>query len=367
MRSAGLAPACLLDAQSSAADAVVPWKGCAGSGGLGAAEGGDKGKGLQQQQQQQHQQQQRPAGEEEHLLHPQLPTGPFLRVLELLPPQDQACSGRLACRDAWRHLLGVHHRTAHISQPLPPHAVHWFELYGPAVLKELTFQEKLTRPMSAAAASGSTANLAAVWGLVRQGLHPEMLRTEAYAYGCRLASIEAVLVREGHAQLLPWLVNSGYPVNARHAFMAAAQFCDLAGLQSVWELLQPQLQPVYGLFYNALDRAASCSTGDAIAKMEWLLQHCAAAGAPAVASIPTMAAGVAAARGDLDLLRWMLQRGCDFNAFWCDLDYGGRLLPTPMRHADLEVVSGWCGRRAARCRPLLLPMEKMKMQRRATG
>ncbi len=102
---------------------------------------------------------------------PHLPTGPFLRVLELLPAQDRACSGRLSCMDARLHLSGVHHLTAHLTQPLPPHAVPWFERYGPEALKQLPFKEKLTRPMAAAAASGSTANLAAVWGLVRQGLH----------------------------------------------------------------------------------------------------------------------------------------------------------------------------------------------------
>ncbi len=268
---------------------------------------------------------------------PRLPTGPFLRVLEFLSAQDRACSGRLACRDAWRHLSGVHHRTAHLSQPLPPHAVPWLEHYGPDALKQLTFQDKLTRPMAAAAASGSTANLAAVWGLVRQGLHPELLQTGCYDYGCRLDSIEAVLVREGHAHLVPWLLGSGCPFNARTAVLAAAQHCDLAGLQAVWRLLQ-----LYGSHtHEALAWAASSSsTEDALAKMDWLVREYEATWGTACI-IPTAAV---AATADLVLLRWMLQRGCDFNAYGDEL-FGSYVLHTAMRHAGLEVVE-WLVREA---------------------
>ncbi len=220
----------------------------------------------------------------------------------------------------------------------------WFERYGPEALRQLPFKEKLIRPMAAAAASGSEANLAAVWGLVRQGLHPELLRDRYYNFGAGSDSAVTFLVREGHAHLLPWLLDSGYPVDAEYAFLAAAQYCDLAGLQTAWQLLLPQLAPFHGLRHDALEWAAGSPTAkDAVAKMEWLLQQHEEAGAVLDFS-PTVAA-VAAGTGDLIRLRWMLQRGCDFNAYGNELDDSGRVLPTPMWRAGLEVVE-WLVREA---------------------
>ncbi len=317
-------------------------------GGGGGEEQAAVGVGTERQLQQQRQQQQHHQEDDgsDVVMFSRLPTGPFLRVLEFLPAQDRACSGRLACRDAWWHLSGVHHRTAYLSQPLPPHAVPWFERYGSEALKQLPHREKLTQPMSAAAASGSTANLAAVWGLVRQGLHPELLQAGHYSFASRFGSVGAVLVRDGHAHLLPWLLDNGHPVDAQAALLRAAQYCNLAGLQAVWQLLRPDRQ----LINDALAFAArSISTDDAIAKMEWLLQqHGETGGAN---RLPPRAAAAAAGTGDLSRLQWMLQRGCDFYYYEGidnGLDTSGRLLTIALSHAGLEVVE-WLVREAG-CR-----------------
>ncbi len=344
MRSADLAPACVVDAQSGA-DTVVPWEEGAGSGGLGAAEWGVKGKDQHQQRQQQ---QRRQARDEEHRLHPQLPTGPFLRVLELLPPHDRACSGRMACRDAWRHLSGVHHRTAHLSQPLPPHAVPWFERYGPEALKQLNLTDRLLQPMCAAAASGSEANLAAVWGLVRQGFLPELLLSGKNMYSIDVETPCEVLVREGHAHLLPWLMDNGYPIDAPETLCAAAHHCDLAGLQAVWQLLQPRFHRYPDWAWDAvLARAAeSSATEHAIAKMGWLMQQ--EAYRP-MGRLPLYVAQVAVKTGDIPRLRWMLQRGCEWDYSkdenMTEWERTISVLPTAMRHAGLEVVE-WLVREA---------------------
>ncbi len=342
MQSVDLAPAGVVAAQGSAAESAIP---CGES--TVAADGGGRGRDpmeQQQQQQQRQQQQQKDDGLDSHLFS-KLPTGPFLRVLELLPAQDRACSGRLACMDAWRHLSGVHHCTAHLSQPLPPHAVPWFERYGPEALKQLTLYNKLTQPMAAAAASGSAANLAAVWGMVRQGLHPELLQARHYYFG----GSEAVLVQEGHAHLLPWLLDSGYPVDAYQTVKAAACYCDLPGLQAAWGLLQPTL---HGREWReAVEAAAiSCAAEDAIAKMDWLLQQQhqqQQMQGPLEPIVELSVAQAAAQTGDIVRLRWLLQRGCTFQALPDEVagERGGSALPGAMRHAGLEVVE-WLVREA---------------------
>ncbi len=162
-------------------------------------------------------------------------------------------------------------------------------------------------------------------------------------------SVEAVLVREGHAHLLPWLLSSGYPVDAEAALLAAAQHCDLAGLQTLWRLLIAHVDPYHDLLHHdALELAAGSPTGSptsqgAVAKMGWLMQQHGAAGA--VLHLSPTAAAAAAGTGDLTRLRWMLQHGCDFNAYGNELDDSGRVLPSAMRHAGLEVVE-WLVREA---------------------
>lgn len=243
---------------------------------------------------------------------PQLPTGPFLRVLELLSAQDRACSGRLACRDAWRHLSGVHHCTAHLSQPLPPHAVPWFEQYGPEALKQLTFGERLLLPMCAAAASGSDVNLAVVWGTVRQGLLPEMLHSCKDMFTRNANHPASVLVREGHVHLLPWLLDSGYPIyTSTHdqILCTAAGQCDLAGLQAVWQLMQPRFHRIAdmgSLWEYMLKYAAATSSKEvAIAKVNWLVQQ-----EPyrPMGRLPKEVALAAVRLGDIPRLQWALSR-----------------------------------------------------------
>ncbi len=283
---------------------------------------------------------------------PQLSTGPFLRALELLPPQDRACSGRLACRDAWRHLSGVHHRTARLSQPLPPHAVPWFERYGPDALKQLTFNERQLQPMCAAAASGSEANLAAVWGMVRQGFLPEQLECYQYIHVHEASHPSSVLVREGHAHLLPWFMNSGYPIypDAYDGILCtAAHHCDLAGLQAVWQVMQPHFHriPTPDLTWGSMlsQAAASCAKEDAIAKVSWLMQQ-----GPyrPMGRMPKRVALAAVRVGDIPRLQWALQQGCDLGTDETMDEAQKRFsdpLPIAMRHAGLDMVE-WLMREA---------------------
>ncbi len=288
------------------------------------------------------QQQQQEWGGLDAVLFSKLPTGPFLRVLELLPAQDRACSGRLACKDAWRHLSLPHHRTAFLSQQLPPHAVPWFERYGPEALKQLPLSERLETPIRAAAASGSTANLAAVWHLVRKGLPHELLQHETYRFAYGAAKAAEVVVQEGHAHLLPWLKEQGFPIDAQSTFLAAARHGDLASLQLTWDICKNQLKPSLDLAWVALEWAAeSPSSEDAIRKMEWIMLHLGAWLRP-MGRLPPAAAAGAAASGDPVRLRWMLQRGCDFDArreeYRGVLSEDFSILPMAMYTAGLEVI-----------------------------
>ncbi len=166
-------------------------------------------------------------------------------VLSHLRPNDLACSGRQLCRETAQRFSLPRHRTANTSQPLPPHVASWAEEdTAPALsqgLHALSFRRKLCA-LSSAAATGSEANLAVTWRVVRPCLLPgESPQHYADKYQARAEQDPAMAaVRQGHVHLLPYMVQHGCPLDVPRTLAAVAQHCDLSALREAWALL-PQL------------------------------------------------------------------------------------------------------------------------------
>ncbi len=248
-------------------------------------------------------------------------------VLACLSPNEQACVGRLVSRNTCRLLSN--NRTARFGLPLPPSAgtAAW-QPHLRQAFKELSFDNKLGM-LLAAAASGSEANLQLAWGLLRPCLHPELLQRpqgfrERVYYHCRgdLRDPGTAAVRAGHAAaVLPWLVDHGCPLHPHKTLEAAAQHCDLAGLQAAWQLLgcgNGPLENWEGIeLFLSLARTAGLSGGlsggrPAIAKLAWLFSL-----APALllrhhrTELLVRAAVGAASSGSLPVLAWLQGEGLD--------------------------------------------------------
>ncbi len=261
----------------------------------------------------------------------QLPPALQLHILSFLPLNDRALSGRLVSPDAAASLSGPQYCTASLSQPLPPHAVPWAVEAGQQHVRQLPFQYKL-QLLCTAAASGSEANLEVALALYQPSIFPELLHQmhHKWAYPA-FPNPGVVAVRAGHLQLLGWLlrhcptllVEVGYK---REILRAAAQRCDLAGLQAVWAALgcgnstaSPPLMD-----QGFLDWVAA-SPVDAEAKVEWVLAE-----GRGSCSLKESTAAAAARWGDLGRLRWLRERGC--------LMRGQGVLLSALQHADLAVA-----------------------------
>ncbi len=254
----------------------------------------------------------------------QLPTAVQLRILSLLPPNDRTLSGRLVSPDAAAGLSGPEHCTASLFQPLPPHAVPWAVEAGQRHMRQLPFRHK-PQLLCTAAASGSEVNLGVAWDILQLSIFPE--RQFQAAYNCPDPGVAAV--RAGYPQLLGWLVqHCPKLLSAKGTLQAAAQHCDLAGLQAAWEAVL-RMSPIskrsgrMTVDTRVLDAAARSVTGDAIAKMEWLLSIA------ADFSLQECTAAAAARSGDLGRLRWLRERGCPV---------GQSALEAALQHADLAVA-----------------------------
>ncbi len=215
-----------------------------------------------------------PAGRE-------LPTELFLRVLELLPPNEQALSGRLACRDAARRLSTPRHRTVRCDQPMPEHAAD--QCWQRQLLEQarhMTFKHKL-QLMSTVAASGCEANVCLAWGVLRPCVFMEMasqpVGLQGYPYGTypEMDDPGTAAIKAGHEGMIAWLVANGCPLDRDRILQAAALHSSLDGMQHVWDLLpqhdggalgNPQLT-----FTSYAAAAARSCTSDACAKVCWLL------------------------------------------------------------------------------------------------
>ncbi len=261
-----------------------------------------------------------------------LPEELQLRVLGLLPRNDLALSCRFTCKGIGRMLSQPHHTTILLSQPLPPwiSASHWQQQWQ-AGLRKLTFAGKL-RLLSTAAASGSEVNLEVAWRHVRPCLFPDLLpashlstrQPDTYSARMTLDDPGVAAAKAGHAHLLPWLVEHCCPLDPLRTLEAAAQHCDLAGLQNAWQLLAPRLTMLEGspvIDAARVVRMAGRSLGlDARDKVAWLLDQ-----ATAEVTVPASgllrdqlllaAAQGAAAAGKVPLLRWLSgEQGLDLAA-----------------------------------------------------
>ncbi len=279
------------------------------------------------------------------------PSDPLLRILALLPPNDLALSGRLACKDAAQHFQGPQHCTAFLGQPLPSHVSAvgtaqstseassspstptpaatatatapatetWLQASTHDELRQLTFRRKLLL-LSRAAASGCETNVELAWQLLQPHVFPEVLQSD---YCCTLLQrgqssgdpapdVGSVAVASGLAHVLPSLEQRcpGLLDPAR-TLEAAAKHCDLAGLQAAWQLLGQRLrdgcerespQRLQEFWKCMLVTAAGSSTLDAAAKMEWVLGISGGASDPGALA---QAYGAAAASGDLARVGWL--------------------------------------------------------------
>ncbi len=248
----------------------------------------------------------------------QLPIALQLHILSLLPPNERALSGRLVSPEARDGLTGPQHCTASLSQPLPCYAASWAVAAGQGYVRQLPFRHKV-RPLCAAAASGSEVNLEVALALLQPSIFPELLRVAKSDYcGVKLEDPSVAAVKAGHPQLLGWLLRHCPALLQSDKIMsAAAQHCDVTGLQAVWEVLQgragssgssnssdsPPPAPV--LDQSVLDAAAGSVTPDAVAKMKWVLE----AGGGSC-SLRASTAEAAMRSGDLVRLRWLRRHGC---------------------------------------------------------
>ncbi len=266
----------------------------------------------------------------------QLPPALQVHVLSFLPPNDLALSGRLVSTDAADALNKPQHCTASLSQPLPPHTVAWAQSgCWQQHVRQLTFLQKL-QLLCTAAASGSEVNLEVAWALLQPSVFPELLQGCCPQHYGPLLALDpgAAAVKACHPPLLCWLLrHCPRSLVPETVLEAAAEHCDLAGLQLAWRLLQEGAgsgasngRPCPALSQGVLDAAAGSGTSDAVAKMEWVL----AAAGEGACSLQGSTAAAAAGSGDLDRLRWLCDRGCSME--------GRGVLQSALQHADLAVA-----------------------------
>ncbi len=170
------------------------------------------------------------------LLRRQLPTMLQLHILLMLPPNERALSARLVSPDARDALSGPQNCIASLSQPLPAHSASWAQAAGQQHLRQLPFRHKL-QLLCTAAASGCEVNLEVVLALLRANVFPELLQQRREI--CEYPDPGVAASEAGHPQLLGWLLRHCRGlVEPVRTLAAAAQHCDLTGLQAAWAALQ---------------------------------------------------------------------------------------------------------------------------------
>ncbi len=269
----------------------------------------------------------------------ELPTELFLRVLELLPPNEQALSGRLACKDAARRLSTPRHRTVRCGQPLPEHAAD--EGWQRQLSHQLPFRHKL-QLLSTSAVSGCEANVRLAWAVLQPCLFPDMVSepggTSQYPYGANpdVDDPGTAAAKAGHTHMISWLVAHGCPLRRIRTLHAAALHSGLEVLQAVWGLLpEPDgvaLAHVHSQVANLAGSAARSRTPDAWAKVCWLLDRYRATLSTGYLTNVLVSAAEA---GRFDLVRHLydMQHGQDLNNF-----QGRDILQSALQHADLAAA-----------------------------
>ncbi len=268
-----------------------------------------------------------------------LPAAVLSHAFSFLRPNERTLNARFICRDTAAALSDAEYRSASLSQPLPPHAVPWAVEAGQQHVRQLPTWHKLLL-LSTAAASGSEANLEVALALVQQSIFPEMLITGHSVWARQDILPEPdpgeAAFKAGHPQLLGWLLrHCPALLHPGRVLQAAAEHCDLAGLQGVWGELQGDGARAVdwagrerpALNQGVLDAAAGSSTPDAVAKMEWVLDASRGSG-----RLQDSTAEAAACSGDLGRLRWLQERGCRL-----DIPNAGVLM-NALEHADMSVV-----------------------------
>ncbi len=269
----------------------------------------------------------------------ELPTELLLRVLELLPPNEQTLSGRLACKDAARRLSTPRHCTVRCGQPLPEHAAD--ECWQRHLLEQgrhMTFKHKL-QLLSTAAASGCEANVRLAWGVLQPCLFPEMVSERAgakrYPYGAYpdMDDPGTAAAKAGHAGIVAWLAAHGCPLDIGRMRQAAALHSTLEVLQGVWGLLpEPDGGALDDLALQVTYRAAQSRTPDACAKVCWLLDgHRGILSPMHLTDVLTFAADA----GRFDVVRHVLNTRPGHVLSNCQ---GRRLLQGALQHADLAAA-----------------------------
>ncbi len=247
--------------------------------------------------------QQSPENATTHTRPRQLPSTLQLHILSLLPPNEQALSGRFVCPDASSALCS----TASLSQPLPPHAAPWAQEASQTVVRQLSLTRRL-RLLGTAAASGSEVNLEVAWAVVQPSIFPVLPPRKGSSHAM---NVSMSALRAGQPRVLGWLLQRCPElVEPNRVLYFAARDCELAGLQAVWQMLQdgygrrvirypPQLD------HGVLDGAAGSATPDAVAKVEWVRdqggQEC---------RLQPSAVKAAIDAGQMGTLRWLRDQGC---------------------------------------------------------
>ncbi len=268
-----------------------------------------------------------------------LPAAVLSHAFSFLPPIERNLTARFICRDTAAALSEAEYRSASLSQPLPPHALPWAVEAGKQHVRQLPTQHKL-QLFSVAAPSGSEVNLDAALALLQQNVCPEMLITGHSVWARQDILPEPdpgeAAFKAGHPQLLGWLLrHCPALLHPGRVLQAAAEHCDLAGLQGVWGVLQGvgaravdwagRERPA--LDQGVLDAAAGSRTLDAVAKIKWVLDASRGSG-----RLQESTAEAAARSGYLSRLRWLRGQGCGM-----DVSNAG-VLKNALEHADMGVV-----------------------------
>ncbi len=269
-----------------------------------------------------------------------LPSAVLVHILTLLPANERALTGRLVCHDAWEALSGPEHCTAALAQPLPPHATPVAQEAGQQRLRELSFYDK-PQLLCKAVASGCGVNLEAAWAALQPSFFPELLSRREWMTSDQFPCPGVAAVRADHPQLLHWLVcNCPALLKPHDCVIEAGRHCDLAGLQVVCQAVSSMLWDSLWR-WKVLAAAAESATGDAVAKLEWLL----ATYSDQQLRVTHRTVQAAVRSGDLGRLRWLHGRGWLLSAEGVPWEYahsgltpGHGLVVAALRHADLATV-----------------------------